>query len=909
MIRMIQIQSTAHAEDYFNDALSQTGYYINGQEQTGQFQGKVADRLGLTGLATKEAFHALCNNINPGTGQSLTQRTTENRTVYYDVNVHCPKSVSVAYLIYGDERVLTAFEETANQIMLDIEADGQTRVRKYGQNENRLTGELLWSNFTHFTARPIDDETFPDPHLHRHNTVFNVTWDETEKQYKAGQFRDIKRDMPYYQERYYKRLADRLMILGYGIRRTAMSFEIDTVPQAVIDLFSKRKQEVNRIAKENNITDTAELDRLGARTRAKKKKHLSMPELKKDWHRQIATLSLADTDSNGETMQPIISVTPRQCIDYALMKRFERASVIHDRYILASAYRHSLGCAGASLDDITHAFLQDSRIISIPDGRKIMCTTQEVLAEEKRMVDLAIAGKGQLVPLYSTVPALIATGEHAAAITHVLTSTDRVSNVQGGAGTGKTTTLKELVNHIHGAGIRPVLVAPSAGASRGVMREEGFDKADTVARLLVDADMQNSLQDGVLIVDEAGLLGIRDMAALLQLVTDRNARLILFGDTRQHSSVIRGDALRILNTVAGIKAAEVNKIYRQRHECYRKTVEDLAAGNVKSAFERLEEFNAITEIDPADLSGKLVNDYRDAVSRGKSALVVSPTHRQGEAVTADIRKALRESGHIGSDDTPVNRYINLNYTDTDKADARLYQNGLAVQFNQNIIGIRRGSVWQVKKASNTQVAITDADGKTLVLPLDKAHHFTVYRKTTLLLATGDTVTLTRNGLDRNNRRLNNGQSLAVVSVSDDDIVVVNPATRIEYRIDAEFGHINHGYTTTSHAAQGKTVDEVFIAQPASTFAASSMKQFYVSVSRARDMVHIYTDDKAALLECVSEIGDRQSALELIGDDACQFIARQQVGQEPLSPRSVKTETLSTQYTKVTARQNAPKPIF
>jgi conjugative relaxase-like TrwC/TraI family protein len=913
MIRMIQIKSAAHAEDYFNDAFSHTGYYVNGQEQTGRFQGKIADRLGLAGIATKQAFHALCNNINPVTGQSLTPRTTENRTVYYDINFHCPKSVSVAYSIYEDENIRAAFASSVQETMTDIEADAQTRIRKNNRNENRPTGELLWSDFVHFTSRPVDDDTAPDPHLHCHCTTFNVTWDDAEQQYKAGQFRDIKRDMPYYQERFYKRLADRLMTLGYSIRRTNTAFEIGGIPQPVIDLFSKRTQEVNRIAKEKNITDAKELDRLGAQTRSKKKKHLSMAELKKEWQRQIAELSLSDKEIGGGTVQPstgqLVSVTPKQCIDHALLQRFERASVAHDRRILASAYRHSLGCAGISLNAIAHAFRQDKRIIPIQDGLKQMCTTQEVLVEEQLMVELALAGKGQLVPLFATVPPLSVSGDQAEAVAHVLTSTDRVSNVQGGAGTGKTTTLKELVAHIHGAGVKTVLVAPTANASRGVMREEGFANADTVARLLIDENMQNELRDGVLIVDEAGLLGVKDMTALLQLAADRNARLVLFGDTRQHASVIRGDSLRILNTVAGIKAAEINKIYRQRHEAYRKAVEDIAAGNIQSAFERLEAFNAIIETEPENLNGQLVQDYMAAINKGKSAFIVSPTHMQGETVTADIRKALRENGSIGPDDIHVTRYINLNYTDADKTDPRMYQPGFAIQFSQNLAGIPRGSVWHVSEVSNKQVTITGPNGKTLSLALDKAHQFTVYRVTVIPLATGDAVTVTRGSFERNGKRLNNGQSLKVVSVGDDNIVLVNPASRIEYVLGKDFGHINHGYTTTSHAAQGKTVDEVFIAQPASTFAASNMKQFYVSVSRARDKVHIYTDDKATLLEQVSDIGDRQSALELIKpEEFVRLIAGIRKDAVLQQPQAANMEDTQLNQPERPIRTHAPEPV-
>ena len=115
MIRMIQIKSVAHAEDYFSDALSQTNYYINGQELSGCFNGKIAERLDLKGPATKEVFHDLCNNVNPATNENLTQRTTQNRTVYYDINFHVPKSVTIALLINDDRNILTAFQQSVKE--------------------------------------------------------------------------------------------------------------------------------------------------------------------------------------------------------------------------------------------------------------------------------------------------------------------------------------------------------------------------------------------------------------------------------------------------------------------------------------------------------------------------------------------------------------------------------------------------------------------------------------------------------------------------------------------------------------------------------------------------------------------------------------------------------------------------
>jgi conjugative relaxase-like TrwC/TraI family protein len=205
MIRMIQASNAEHAKAYFKQALSKADYYINDQELNGQIRGKFAERLGINGVATKEAFYALCDNIDPATGRHLTPRMKEDRTTGYDINFHCPKSVSILHALASDDHLMKAFEDSVQSTMRDIEADAKTRVRKEGQYDDRHTGELVWADFVHQTARPVDGH-LPDPHLHAHCFVFNATWDDTERRNKAVQFRDIKRDMPYYQARFHKYL-------------------------------------------------------------------------------------------------------------------------------------------------------------------------------------------------------------------------------------------------------------------------------------------------------------------------------------------------------------------------------------------------------------------------------------------------------------------------------------------------------------------------------------------------------------------------------------------------------------------------------------------------------------------------------------------------------------------------------
>ena len=79
-------------------------------------------------------------------------------------------------------------------------------------------------------------------------------------------------------------------------------------------------------------------------------------------------------------------------------------------------------------------------------------------------------------------------------------------------------------------------------------------------------------------------------------------------------------------------------------------------------------------------------------------------------------------------------------------------------------------------------------------------------------------------------------------------------------------HIDQGFVVTSHAAQGKTVDQVIVSVPADSFSQANEAQFYVSMSRARESMHLFTDSKVALKEAVTRPSSRLSPLELINSE-------------------------------------------
>lgn len=861
MLRVVAHKSAGAALSYYTDGLRKEDYYAEGQEVVGKWFGKGAERLGLSGSVERNQFAALVENRHPTTGESLTPRTRSNRRVGYDINFHAPKSLSVLYALTQDENVLKAFRESVAETMSELEERAQTRVRRGRAESNRVTGNLAWAEFVHFTARPVGG--IPDPHLHVHAFTFNATFDEVEDRWKAAQFGAIKQDAPYAEAAFHARLAFNLAKQGYGIERTKRGWEIEGMPSSVLAKFSRRTAQIDRLAKELGVKDAKAKDALGAASREGKRHGLTIPELMAAWstrlteEEKVQISKVCYDKGQGKSQR----VTAKEAMDHALLKLFERQSVADRSRILAEALRFGVGHLTPS--QIKSEF-ERRGLIGRQVGDSHLCTSVEVLSEEVRLIQAVRAGRNTEPRLGGKrTPALAAflSDEQKAAVKHILSSRDQVIAIRGGAGVGKTTLMKEAVRAIEKGGRQVFAFAPSAAASRGTLREEGFANADTVAQLLANPKMQRSVRGNVIWIDEAGMLGVRDLWQIMR-VAGTSTRVILTGDTAQHAPVARGDGFRLLQDRAGLRVAEVTQIRRQVIDDYRKAIEALSEGDLRTGFRRLDSLGAFIEIDDdAERYHQLAQDFITLGGRKQLfPLVVSPTHAEGAQVTNAIRQARSDAGQLGKEKSFV-QYQNVRWEEAELGYPQNYEEGMVVQFHQNAKGFVRGAAFTVtERSQDGTVWVRGLDGVDQVLPLSQAKRFQVFEQRPIQVAKGEILRITRNGQSANGKRLNNGNQYVVKGFDRQGRIRLSNGALLNH----DHGHIAYGYCQTSHSAQSKSVRHVLVAQSEDSFLAASKEQFYVSCSRGKEVIRIYTDNRQGLQEAVGNTARRMAGIELAG---------------------------------------------
>jgi conjugative relaxase-like TrwC/TraI family protein len=874
---MLTIRAMSNGSGYSARHLQYSDYYSEDERITGQWQGRGAQLLGLSGEVRTEQFEALRQGLHPETGEFLRPRQSADRFSadgtsqshgrnLYDFTISAPKSVSIMAELGHDERLVEAHRTAVQETLKELEDHAGTRVRLEGANHNRCTGNLVLAVYHHDTSRELD------PQLHTHAVAANLTHDGAEGRWKAVQASEIYERRAYLTEVYRNALAREVCSLGYeienrsGVNGKDLGFEIKGVSHQILEKYSQRSEQrdqaINEFVKANNRPPTDnEVAILVRESRADKLIEVSSAEVHS---RQCARLSqeerlvLEQIREGAATRCQIHQRDmshPAPSLDYAERHVFERVSVAVEHQVLAEALRHGRG--QIDLGNLRGELsLQETRGEVLRAGQEI--ATRESLSREREMIGRVRRGAGQFERLGGEGDFAVSDSlrpEQRKAVEFVLGSRDLAVNLRGAAGTGKTAALLEIHRGLRDGGREVVAVAPTMSAVEELQRV-GLSDAITVEHFLQDRGNHGELNGKAIIVDEAGMVSGRQMAELLKVVEQQSARIVFSGDTKQIRSVEACDALRILEKESELRSISLTGVQRQTGESYRGAIEHLRR-DPERGFERLEAMGAIREVPWKERSSAVEQAYFEAKSEPnakghpRSVLVVASTHEDIRQITAAIRAALTRRCEIG-ESVRLEHHVPLNWTRAQKGDIGNYRDGQVLIFHRAVGGIVKNEALRVQGTEGGEVIAKNAHGEEQQVSLRHAGCFSVYELRDIEVAPNDRLLLMSNRRD-GNFRATNGE-LATVSRIDEQHRIHLQDGRI---LPDNYKYFTHGYAVTAHRSQGKSVDGVVIS-------GDGMRKelFYVAASRGREAISVVTSNRELFRETIAHSDIRQSASDL-----------------------------------------------
>ena len=381
-------------------------------------------------------------------------------------------------------------------------------------------------------------------------------------------------------------------------------------------------------------------------------------------------------------------------------------------------------------------------------------STREMLAVEQRLEAAALAlveQSGHAVGEAGQARALAGAargleGEQLAAFEHVTGGADVVA-VVGYAGTGKSTMLGTARAAWEAAGYRVRGAALSGIAAEGLEAGSGI-ASRTLASLehgwARDRDVLSS-QD-VLVVDEAGMIGSRQLERVLSAARSARAKVVLVGDPEQLQAIEAGAAFRAV--VDRVGAVELTTVRRQAEGWQQEATRALATGRTAAALAQYEAAGMVQAHDTlADAQAALVAGWDAARRQDPQASQIMLTHRRVDvrALNEQARVLRREAGELGAE-----------HALTTARGERLFAEGDRLYFlkNARTLGVKNGTLGTVERIQGAGV------GASLVVRLD--------------------------GMEGAGR----GRAVAF-------------ALR-------DYAEIDHGYAATVHKAQGVTVDRAHV---------------------------------------------------------------------------------------------------
>ena len=932
MISVAAVGSASDAAGYY----ARDNYYSADQhESASAWAGEGATELGLSGPIDAKAFERVLAGELPN-GAVLDAKRGEHRPGW-DLTMSAPKSVSLLALVGGDKRLVEAVKGAAGATLGWVERTlAEARTWTGERQEATRTGKLVAGTFLHDVNRN------GEPQLHVHAVVANATR-TPDGQWRALRSDELYNRQHVMGAVFNAELRARVEALGYATTLSPSgrdgAFEIADIARDVVEAFSTRSTEIRAHLEAQGREGTARERELAAlATRDAKAPSLDPEQRAEGWRalaaakgldagllvgRAVAQTARGETvwtramrgvrgaGERGIALAGRMGLTPRDG-DPLVPERLGRLTptAYAAAQAVASAAR-DLGEREAAFDrlDLIRASLErggpvtvgdvearvallEGRGLLIGDGDR-MVTTEGAVRLERAHLEQIGAGVGRSAPI---VPARDAgaraqdaarelglrplnPGQEAAAAL-ILSSSDRIVNVQGGPGRGKSAALAPVVAIAKAEGRTVMALAIASRTARDLGRDTGAT-ASTLAGFLArharvidgvaDAGGIAELKGSVLLLDEASQVGTHDMERLVRLANLAGvARLVTIGDTRQLGAVNAGKPFE-RSQAAGHATAHLSENLRSTSEQMKAVTAALDRGDVGAVFDVLrpdtvEVARGEQAVTAATMWAALPRAERD------ETLLLASGRAMRAAANAAAQVKLREAGEIEGRGVRLDVLDRVTISKEGARSMRAYDEGRMVVFRTNlpVQGFARGEQGVVVSSEGKDVQLRMASGETRVfrpgrLPRNlERDAVSVFAVKQVALHVGDRIRWTEN--DRT-CGLFNADLARVEEVGEGKLVVSSLGDGTVHELsrgDRMLERLDLAYAVNVHVAQGVTSPNGIVVMDSGERHLNSIKSFLVALTRIADRATLVVDDGRKLERGVTRnSGDKTSALDVI----------------------------------------------
>lgn len=856
-----------------------------------------------------------------------------------DLTFSAPKSVSMQALVGGDKAVVLAHDRAVSVALEQVERLAEARRKIDGKSTRERTANLVIGKFRHEMSRAKDPQLHTHSVLMNMTQRSDGKWraianedifkvqHEIDAIYKSELAKGLQ------ELGYGIRLVDDRgnFELSHISREQILAF---SARSQVIEeaLANQGKTRQNATTLEKQIIALATRPRKDESDRAIVKQYWlsKSAELGIRYGKQDLLLS-RDGKSLDHLSLPACMTPAQAVVRYAINHLTERESVVTRSELLSTALRRAVGVA--TVEDVQTeigALVKKGALIESEPAYKLAArkqgialskagwkhylreqkgwsdrqcklyvehalkkgslveaekryTTSAAMRREKVILAIERQGRGVMSPLVpkALVEAALSGSQanqgQRDAIVQILSSENRFVGIQGDAGTGKTFTVNQAVELLktHADPARPVktLALAPYGNQVKALKAEGLD-AHTLASFLKTKDKPID-RNTLVLLDEAGVVGSRQMERLMRIVEKSEARLVLLGDTKQTEAIEAGRPFAQLQA-AGMSTARIQEIQRQKDSELKKAVELAAEGR---AVESLRHVKEVIEIPNASNRHQVMaDDYlRLSEAERSKTLIVTGKNESRREINSLVREGLGLKGQ-GREFDMLTR---VDLTQAQRRYAPSYEPGMVIQPERSYQreGLVRGETYRVAEAlPGNRLMLLDSKGQTLEINPRRVTQISVYQLERNELSVGDQVRINRNNPSLD---LTNGDRMRVIGIAGG--VVTLQATDSDRKVELlakNALHLEHAYAGTVHSAQGLTADRTLICMETKS-RTTSLNLYYVAISRSRQESKIYTDSRVNLPAAVNKKFVKTDAISVVNPSKMnrEMINKAELGME------------------------------